>query len=290
MIILLTGGNGQLAYDCKKVLGESHHVIVPEEKDLDITSRKQVEENISTVRPDIVLNCAAYTNVDLCETQTESAWKINVTGVQNLAGAVAEFGGKLVHISTDYVFDGEKAPPEPYTEEDATGPLSAYGRSKLEGEKAIMERYPRSIILRTAWLYGIRGRNFFKTILRPALKNPHGTLRVVNDQYGTPTWSGGLARQILKLLETKGSGIYHATSEGYCTWYEGAQYFFEKMGISVQVSPCTTNEYPTPARRPFNSILENKRLKEAGINIMKDWKEDMDEFVETYKKQLLMVS
>ncbi|MFH1674501.1 MAG: dTDP-4-dehydrorhamnose reductase [Pseudomonadota bacterium] len=286
MIILLSGGQGQLAYDCKELLGTDHQVVVPEEKDLDITDPKKVTEKIRAVKPDVVLNCAAYTDVDGCETKKELAWKINVDGARNLAMGVAEFGGKLIHISTDYVFDGNRVPPEPYTEEDSPNPLSEYGKSKLEGEKAVIEICPRYAIVRTAWLYGIGGRNFLKTILRLALKTPKGSLRVVNDQYGSPTWSRSLALQILKLIETDGTGIYHATSEGYCTWYEVAGHFLNKMEIPVQIIPCTSEEYPTPAQRPFNSILENKRLKEAGINVMRDWKEDIDEFVEAYKEDL----
>ena len=194
---------------------------------------------------------------------------------------------KLIHISTDYVFDGLRKIPEPYVETDKTNPLSYYGLTKLEGEKAVRRITENHAILRTAWVYGIVGKNFLKTMLKLALKNPRREIKVVNDQFGSPTWSFRLAEQIEKIMVEDGRGTYHATSEGYCTWYGLATRFLERMKIAHSFLPCTTEEYPTPAKRPANSILENARLKESDLQVMKDWEEDLDQFVFLYRARLL---
>ncbi len=287
MKILISGSLGQLGYDCTKVLGQKNEVIPVDLGQVDITDLKAVEDMIRSISPDIVLNCAAYTRVDAAETDRESAWSVNAEGPGNLALCVERYGGKLVHISTDYVFDGRKKPPAPYVETDETAPLSYYGKTKLEGEIKIRKNTDRHIIVRTAWLYGIVGQNFLKTMLRLSLKNPGKEIKVVNDQYGAPTWSFRLAQQVGKLIERRCQGTYHAVSEGYCTWYELAKYFLERIGILHNIVPCSTREYPTPAARPGNSILENKKLKEEGINIMPHWKNEIDEFVENFKTVLL---
>jgi dTDP-4-dehydrorhamnose reductase len=286
MRILITGGRGQLGSDCADLLRVSHEVILRGSRDLDITDDKTVETAIEDYRPDIVLNCAAFTKVDACETERQRAWKTNVDGPRNLSSSLKRHGGKLIHISTDYVFDGLRTPPEPYTEEDKPSPLSYYGRTKLEGEEIIKQSIDNYTIIRTAWLYGINGHNFLKTILRLATKNPGGEIRVVNDQYGSPTWTYTLARQISIIIDTDKKGIYHATSEGFCTWYELALYFLDIMGVEHSIVPCKTEEYPTPAKRPRNSILENKRLKKEGINIMPYWQEDIERFVEDFNEEL----
>jgi dTDP-4-dehydrorhamnose reductase len=287
MKILICGSDGQLGSDCVQVLQEPHEVFALTLNELDITSSSDVDKVIGKYVPDIILNCAAYTAVDACETERESAWKVNVEGPKNLASCVTKYGGLLIHISSDYVFDGRKKPPEPYVEDDEPNPLSCYGRTKLEGEVAVMQTTDRYIILRTAWLYGIHGRNFLKTILKIALRNPDEKLKVVNDQFGSPTWSYRLALQIAELIEKNGRGTYHATAEGYCTWYELAGYFLGEMGVQHSLIPCTSEEYPTPAIRPRNSILENQRLKKADINLMKNWSHDVDQFVSNFQEQLL---
>jgi len=286
MKILICGGNGQLGSDCVQVLQEAHEVFALNLDELDITDSSDVDRIVGHLTPDIVLNCAAYTNVDVCETEREPAWKANVEGPKNLASGVTKYGGLLIHISSDYVFDGRKKPPEPYVEDDEPNPLSYYGRTKLEGEVAVMQATDQYIILRTAWLYGIHGRNFLKTILKLALRNPDKKVKVVNDQFGSPTWSFRLALQIAELIEKNGRGTYHATAEGHCTWYELAGHFLGEMGVPHSLIPCTSEEYPTPAIRPGNSILENKRLKKAGINLMKDWFYDVDQFVSNFQEQL----
>ena len=287
MKILICGGDGQLGSDCVQVFQQAHEVFALTLNELDITSSSDVDKVIGKYVPDIILNCAAYTEVDACETERELAWKVNVEGPRNLAFGVTKYGGLVIHISSDYVFDGRKKPPEPYVEDDEPNPLSCYGRTKLEGEVAVMQTTDQYIILRTAWLYGIHGRNFLKTILKIALGNSDKKLKVVNDQFGSPTWSYRLALQIAELIEKNGRGTYHATAEGHCTWYELAGHFLGEMGVRHSLIPCTSEEYPTPAIRPRNSILENQRLKKADINLMKDWSHDVDQFVSNFQEQLL---
>ncbi len=287
MKILLTGGTGQLGSDCEKVLGDRFQVISPGSKDLDITDEAAVDRMMKDVAPNIVVNCAAFTRVDDCEIEREPAWRVNVEGPKNLAKASRNFNAKLIHISTDYVFDGLKRVPDPYVETDRTNPLSYYGLTKLEGEKAIGKITENHAILRTAWVYGIAGKNFLKTMLKLALKDPRKEIKVVNDQFGSPTWSFRLAQQMEKVIIEDGRGTYHATSEGYCTWHQLAIGFLERMKITHSVLPCTTEEYPTPAKRPTNSILENVRLKASGLQVMNAWEEDLDQFVLLYGADLL---
>jgi dTDP-4-dehydrorhamnose reductase len=287
MKIIITGSKGQLGTDCAIVLSKSHEVLGVDIDEVDITKFQDVEALIQQFVPNIIINCAAYTRVDDCETEKELAWKVNVTGAENLARSVRKYGGRLIHISTDYVFDGRKNVPEPYVETDETGPISYYGITKLEGEKAVIQTTDQHLIIRTAWLYGISGHNFLKTILKLSIRNSDNTIKVVNDQFGSPTWTYRLALQIEKILETNYRGIFHITAEKYCTWYELADYFLKKMDVPHRVIPCTTIEYPTPAARPMNSILENRNLKDKRMNIMVDWKTDIDEFVLNFRKVLI---
>lgn len=287
MKLLITGAGGQLGQDCVRLMLDRHDICALTAKQLNITSAEAVRETVASVRPQVLINCGAYTAVDACETEQACCMAVNAQGPANLADACAEFGCRLLHISTDYVFDGGKPAPEAYTEADAVAPISAYGRSKLAGEEAIAARMENYLILRTAWLYGIGGKNFLKTMLRLAKANPSRTIKVVNDQFGALTWTFSVARQIERVLDCGLTGIAHATAEGSSTWYEGARYFLEAMQVEFSLAPCTTAEYPTPARRPANSILENRRLKEHGLNIMRPWQEDVDEFVRMYKNELL---
>jgi dTDP-4-dehydrorhamnose reductase len=265
----------------------SHEVVSTDVEDLDITDLSAVDEMMDRVLPQVVVNCAAYTQVDACETERDLAWKVNIQGPRNLAQSVQKHGGQLVHLSTDYVFGGDKTVPEPYVEEDVPHPLSYYGRTKLEGEFGVRERAQNHMILRTAWLYGHHGPNFLKTMCRLTLRNPHKELKVVDDQFGSPTWSYRLALQMARLIEAGARGTYHATAEGYCTWFELATCFLEKMGLPHHLVPCTTADYPTPALRPQNSILENRRLKKEGLHLMVEWKDDLDEFVSLHQEDLL---
>jgi len=287
MKILLTGKDGLLGRDCLAVLSPGHELLAVDIRELDITDLAQVEEAVSGFRPEVILNCAGFSQVDLCETEREKAARVNVTGPRNLALAAARQGSLLVHISSDYVFDGHRPPPEPYLEGDPTGPLSWYGRTKLEGELAVQGLAQRHVIVRTAWLYGRHGPNFLKTILKKALAPQIPELKVVNDQFGSPTWSYRLAQQLARLLEAGGQGLYHASAEGYCTWFDLAAFFLEQLGVEKLLRPCPSGDYPTPASRPQNSILENRRLKEAGLNLMRPWQEDLAEFAAAFREDLL---
>ena len=287
MKILITGGAGQLGRDCTKVLEKSHEVTPVGSKALDIADRTAVNAFVEALKPDVILNCAAFTRVDDCETKKELAWRVNVEGPKHLASVAEARGARMIHISTDYVFDGKKPVPESYTEMDNTHPISYYGLTKLEAERAVCEETDRYSIIRTAWLYGANGRNFLKTMLRLALGDPEREIKVVHDQFGSPTWSYRLAEQIATVMDASVNGIFHATSEGHCTWYELATTFLDEMGVPNAFVPCPTRDYPTPAERPANSILENQRLNDEGLNIMRDWRADLIQFVNLFKLRLI---
>jgi dTDP-4-dehydrorhamnose reductase len=287
MNILIIGSGGQLGTDCISVLQDSHRLTAVDYPAVDIGEPDSLKTIFADSRPDIAINCAAFTAVDRCESEAQAAWRINADGPRFLADCAAETGCRLVHISTDYVFDGRKKPPEPYRESDPVNPLSEYGRGKLAGEQAVLERAPDALVLRTAWLYSAHGPNFLKTMLRLALSDPDRAFTIVNDQFGSLTWSHTLARQIGVLLDTELSGIIHATADGYSTWYEGACYFLEKMGLPHSFQPCTTADYPTPAHRPANSILKNGVLDERALSLFGSWQRDVDRYVELFRDSLI---
>lgn len=290
MNLLITGGNGQLGKDCECVFKKNHTTTCVDIEDLDITDQDQVDAFVKKIRPDIIINCAAFTQVDACETQKEAAENVNVNGPKNLAQSARKNNALLVHISTDYIFDGKKSPPESYMETNIPSPLSYYGRTKLSGERSVLNNTSNYIILRTAWLYGFYGHNFLKAILKKALSQPEAQIKIVNDQFGTPTWSFSLALQIEHLIKNKCQGIYHASSEGFCSWFEFAEYFLKKLNIDHHIIPCTTAEYPTPAARPKCSILENRRLNNENLNRMKHWQTDLDEYIHQYGDRLIQES
>jgi dTDP-4-dehydrorhamnose reductase len=287
MRVFVTGCRGQLGTDVLQILGPRHAVDAGDLPELDIAEPDSVRKCLGGFAPDVIVNCAAHTAVDAAEKDRAAAWRANVEGPRVLAEWAAEAGCRLVHISTDYVFDGARRPPEPYVETDATGPVCYYGTTKLEGERAVARAGGRAAVLRTAWLYGRHGRNFLKSVLRKAVARPGEALRVVNDQFGSPTWSWRLALQIEKVIDASGEGTYHATAEGCCTWYELARVFLRAMGVECRVEPCATAEYPTAARRPANSILENARLKRDGLNVMAPWAQDVREFARRHGAELL---
>lgn len=287
MKVLICGGNGQLGWDCQRVFGKENEVAAYDLPELDITDKGRVEAVISGFMPDVVINCAAYTQVDKCETEIELARLVNVDGPGFIAEACKAVNAAMVHISTDYVFDGAKEPPDAYTERDEVNPLSVYGKTKLEGERRVAQITDNHIIVRTAWLYGINGSNFLKTMLRLAMLNPEKQIKVVDDQFGSPTWSLRLALQLERLVQIKGQGIYHATAEGYCSWYELAVYFLKQIEVPFNIVPCTTADYPTAAKRPANSILENARLKRSDNNRMTGWRYGVDHFTARFGQQLI---
>ncbi|MBW2004946.1 MAG: dTDP-4-dehydrorhamnose reductase [Deltaproteobacteria bacterium] len=287
MRILLTGSSGQLGSECKDVLKDDYEIISPNKEELDITSWDKAIMSIDQLSPDIILNCAAFTNVDECEKEKKLAERINVEGPRNLAQGAARYDKIIVHISSDLIFNGRKRLPQPYFEDDPTSPLSRYGLTKMESEMAVKQNTPHYIIIRAGWVYGVKGDSFLKQILQLAMKKEQKSIYVVNDQIGSPTWSYRLAQQIKVLIDNRKEGVYHATSEGYCSRYEWAKYFLEKMEITIPVLPCASEKYPTPAIRPLNSILENRQLKIEGLNIMPNWQKDLDIFIDNYGEMLL---
>jgi dTDP-4-dehydrorhamnose reductase len=287
MKILLTGSRGQLGSECEEIMKTDYDIIAPDKEEFDITSWDKVIMGIHQLSPDLILNCAAFTGVDEAETEREIAERINVEGSRNLAQGAARYEKMMVHVSSDLVFNGKKRLPQPYFEDDPMSPLCFYGTTKMESETAVKQNTSKYIIIRSGWLYSIKGDNFLKKILSLAVKKDHEPICVVNDQIGTPTWSYRLAQQIKVLIDNTKEGIYHATSEGYCSRYEWAKYFLEKMGIETPVTPIAGKDSPDPATRPTNSILENRQLKTEGLNIMPDWQEDLDMFIKKFAEELL---
>ena len=287
MKVLLLGGSGMLGSDCKEVLSKEYEVISPNKKELDITSWDVVIDNLQVISPDIILNCAGFTDVNACEKEPFLVKKVNVEGPRNLAQGSARFNCRMIHISTDYVFSGQKGVPQPYFEDDPVDPISAYGKSKVESEVAVKENSPNYIIIRSSWLYGINRNNFINSILERALKKKAKPLMVVHEQIGSPTWTYRLALQIRELLNTDVKGTFHATSEGFCSRYEYAQYILNKLKIKTPIKPCKMNDYPQPAKRPINCILENRELKKLGLNKMFDWRKDLDIYLDQFGKELI---
>ena len=275
MKILITGSNGMLGHDLCEVLRDDHELFLTTSKTLDITDEKQVMDVVCEENPDIVINSAAYTNVDGCEENPDLAYSVNGSGVRNLALACKKIDCALVHISTDYVFDGSAT--EPIPEDGEIGPISVYGKSKLEGEEAILETLDKYFIIRTAWLYGINGGNFPKTMLELA-KN-HSEITVVYDEVGTPTYTLDLAYAISRLIENDYYGIYHLTNSGSCSWCEFSRYIFEIADVNVKVIPVTASEFARPAPRPSYSVLENKNWINHGFEPLRDYKEAIKEYI-----------
>ena len=277
MRILITGATGQLGHDLLRLLEttKDYKVIATGRHDLDITDYAKVKGFISEARPDIIIHAAAFTAVDQCESQMDLAFKVNALGARNVASVSSHIGAKLVYISTDYVFDGAKKGP--YREFDTPNPLNIYGQSKLLGEQFVKEQTSRFFIIRTAWLYGIEGRNFVKTMLELGMKGEE--LRVVNDQRGTPSCTTDLAREIVQIMTTELYGTYHCTSQGECTWYDFAVEIFRCANLEVRIKPVSTGEYPRPARRPKNSVLDNYLLRLQGLDTMPDWRDALNLFM-----------
>ncbi len=276
-----------LGSDCKHVLMNEYEVITPTKQELDIISWDVVIENLQKISPDIIINCAGFTDVDACEKEEYAVRKINVEGPRNLAQGSARFNCRLVHISTDYVFSGRKSIPQPYFEDDAVDPISEYGKSKVESEVAVRENAPNYIIIRSGWLYGIHGNNFIHSIITSASQKKKKKIKVVEDQFGSPTWTYRLALQIKGLLKVDVKGTFHATSEGFCSRLECAEYVLNKIKIKTPIEPCSMKSCHRPAKRPVNCILENRLLKKKGLNIMDEWTKDIDTFLDRYAKDII---
>lgn len=249
-------------------------IILSDMDTLDLADEAEVRAYMENERPALIFNCAAYTNVDGAETAEEEAYRANATGPKNLAMAAEALGAKLVHVSTDYVFDGKGT--KPYVETDKPAPRSAYGRTKLAGEEFVQKNCSRAFILRTAWLYGHGGKNFVYTMLR--LGRERGVLQVVNDQRGCPTYANDLARAMLLLAAGESYGLYHAAGGGACSWYEFAREILRLGGVKATLSPCTSAEFPSPVQRPAWSVLDCGKLEAATGFRMPGWQDALARF------------
>jgi len=295
MNILITGSNGQLGTELLHILQEGSSELgkIPASlltstidavdiEDLDITDTDAVEAYFANHKPTLVFNCAAMTNVDGCEGNEETAYRINAEGPRILAKSSQQHGAKLIHVSTDYVFAGDGIVP--YKESDPTNPNTAYGRTKLAGERFVLDLCKDSCVCRTAWLYGYVGNNFVKTMLR--LAREKGALTVVSDQVGNPTSAVDLAYQLVLLAASPETGVFHCTCNGKeVSWHTFAKRIVDKAGLDVPVNACTTEQFPRPARRPAFSALDNARLRETIGDSMRDWTEALDSFLVHYLEQ-----
>ncbi len=280
MKILITGAAGQLGCALQSTLAEQD-ILAYDRNELDITQFAQVREAVTALRPDVVINAAAHTNVDAAETDQHAAYQLNAVAPRNLAIATSEHGIPLVQVSTDYVFDGLGA--KPYHEFDATNPLSVYGKSKLAGEQAVAALNPRHYIARTAWLYHTApagGKNFPKTMLAQVLEHNRAEVRVVSDQYGSPTYAPHLAQAIAQLITTGAYGTYHLAGSGGTSWFSLTQKLYELSGLKTRVLPVATSEYPRPAVRPRFSVLTT--IQEPQI-VLPPWEDGLAEFIAALK-------
>jgi len=274
--ILVTGANGQLGNEFKFLASNSNHeFFFVDINELDLTNEKEVEGFFGNNKFDFVINCAAYTAVDKAETEKETAYKVNVNATSYIANASLKNGFKLIHISTDFVFDGNKNTP--YIETDYTNPINYYGETKLLGEKAISEKIESGLIIRTSWLYSQYGNNFVKTILR--LTATRDEINIVFDQVGTPTYALDLAKSILIIIEQQPelSGIFHYSNEGVASWYDFAFQILQNKKLTLKLNPIETKDYPIPARRPNYSVLNKTKIKNFAAVKIKHWVDSLNE-------------
>lgn len=282
--ILIIGANGQLGHCFQKLAPQfslDYDFRYTDYDTLDITDKTQIDNYFSDYEPDFCINASAYTAVDLAEQEPEKAFAINVTGVGYLAEACTEHGTEFIHISTDYVFDGETKIP--YTEDDFTNPLGVYGESKLEGEKLALEHCEKTIVIRTSWLYSEFNKNFVKTMLN--LFETKEELNIVADQYGQPTNANDLAEAVMKIINTeeKSYGIFHFSNETETTWCDFAKKIAEFSGSKIKINAITTAEYPTPAQRPKRSTMCLDKISETYDIELKHWENSLEECVSIIK-------
>lgn len=284
MKLLVTGVNGQLGYDVKNELGKRGYEVVGVDIDeMDITDKDSVDSVISTVKPDAVIHCAAWTAVDLAEDEDkiEKVRLVNAVGTQNIANACKANDCKLMYISTDYVFDGMGT--RPWEPDDERNPLNVYGQTKCEGELAIENTIEKYFIVRVSWVFGINGKNFVKTMLE--LGKNHNKLTVVDDQIGSPTYTFDLARLLADMTETDKYGRYHATNEGFCSWYEFACEIFkqaskyDKRYKNIEVTPVDSSAYPAKAKRPSNSRMSKEKLTQNGFRRLPAWQDALERYL-----------
>jgi len=278
MVVLVSGAGGQLGQALQSIARNYPNIGFQffGSADLDITSKAAVDETFQNIKPDFCINAAAYTAVDKAESESEKAQAINADGVRNLAQACKESGATLLHISTDFVFDGTQKTP--YTETDSTSPQGVYAQTKLDGERALEQTYDKYFIIRTSWVYSNFGNNFMKTMLRLAAERD--SLGVVNDQIGSPTHAIDLAKAILAIIESgsKSYGIYHFSNEGSTSWYDFAKEIFRINNVSIDLKPIATAAYPTPAKRPKYSVMDKTKFKTTFKFDIPDWETSLQRY------------
>ena len=276
MRVFVTGVKGQLGYDVMNELEKQGlEGIGVDIDEMDITDADQVNKVIKEAAPDAVIHCAAYTAVDAAEDNEEICRKVNAQGTENIAKVCEELDIKMMYISTDYVFNGQGE--RPWEPDDEREPLNVYGQTKYEGELAIEEHVKKFFTVRIAWVFGVNGKNFIKTMLN--LGKTHDHLTVVNDQTGSPTYTYDLARLLVDMIQTDKYGRYHATNEGLCTWYEFACEIFKLAGMDVSVAPVSSDEYPAKAKRPSNSRMDKSKLTANGFQPLPTWQDALSRYL-----------
>lgn len=281
MKVLVTGVKGQLGFDVVNELKKrGHEPFGVDIDEMDITDPVSVDKVIKAAAPDAVIHCAAYTAVDAAEDNVDLCRRVNRDGTQNIANVCKELDIKMIYISTDYVFDGEGE--RPWEPDDKQDPLNVYGLTKYEGELAVSNTLDKYFIVRIAWVFGVNGKNFIKTMLN--LAKTRDSLTVVNDQFGSPTYTFDLARLLVDMVETEKYGFYHATNEGICTWYEFACEIFKAADIKMNVSPVTSDAYPAKAKRPHNSRMSKEKLTANGFEKLPTWQDALERYIVALKE------
>ncbi len=284
MKVLVTGVKGQLGYDVVREMEKRGiEAVGVDIQEMDITDAASVDRVIREAAPDAVIHCAAYTAVDAAEENVEVCRKVNADGPRNIAKVCRELDIRLLYISTDYVFDGQGE--HIWEPEDERAPKSVYGQTKYEGELAVQELLDKYFIVRIAWVFGINGKNFVKTMLK--LGETHDTITVVNDQFGSPTYTYDLARLLVDMIQTEKYGVYHATNEGFCSWYDFACAIFQEAGMQVNVVPVSSAEYGAKANRPMNSRMSKEKLTENGFERLPSWEDALKRYMAELKQTLL---
>lgn len=288
MKVLVTGINGQLGYDVLKELNKrNHEPIGVDRSEMDLTKPNEIRSCIEKIMPDAIIHCAAYTAVDLAEDNSELCRQVNAYAVRDIAKCAKNMDIPMIYISTDYVFDGLKGIENnikinkedylEYLETDETNPKNVYGKTKLEGELYIQEILEKYYIVRISWVFGENGNNFIDTMLR--LSKNRDSLNVINDQIGSPTYTKDLASLLVDMIETDKYGVYHATNEGFCSWYDFAKEIFNIANIDINVNPIETKEYITKAQRPLNSKMSKRKLVDNGFKELRNWKEALNDYI-----------
>ena len=276
MKVLVTGVKGQLGYDVVKDLKKrGHEPIGVDREEMDLMNNDAIREFIMNTRPEAIIHCAAYTAVDKAEEEVEVCYQVNAEATKVIAECAKELDITLIYISTDYVFDGTKEGE--YVETDVPNPINVYGASKLLGEQYVQHLLEKYYIVRISWVFGENGNNFIKTMHRLGLERDE--LNIIHDQIGSPTYTADLAPLLVDMMETNNYGIYHATNEGTCSWFEFANEIFKQSNIEVKTNPITTDQYPTAAKRPMNSRMSKKKLLNNGFFLLPSWKKSVDKYI-----------